>query len=376
MIRVTHVLWLDEGPHHPPFSGAENHLWTLLPALQRAGLDVEILTILLRTGPIIEDRLKALAEQGVTVTRVTPNQGRSWRYLRRRTPQFIGELVPMFVQRRDRIIHLHLDFAVSPICAWLAKCPHVVMSIHNDDSWLSARWVRLWLQGLDLVIKYYIAISDRVCTYYAEMAGVNPAKISRIYYGVETKPSSFAPRSLRQIYSIPEERFVVGFVGRLTYQKNLPLLIRAFEYLPDVHGVIVGDGELRATLYDCAAHIPNIQFLGYHPNGAEIISCFDVFCLPSRFEGLGLVLVEAMLQHIPVIGSRAGAIPEILGGGQYGLLFDHDNVTELIQAIRFSQYHQQAVREMKDRAYHYACSTFSMQAMIEKTLAVYDKVLM
>ena len=53
---------------------------------------------------------------------------------------------------------------------------------------------------------------------------------------------------------------------------------------------------------------------------------FDVLCLPSKWEGLGLVLVEAMLQAVPVIGSRQGAIPEVLAGGEAGDLFDFEDV--------------------------------------------------
>ena len=60
---------------------------------------------------------------------------------------------------------------------------------------------------------------------------------------------------------------------------------------------------------------------------------FDVLCLPSRWEGLGLVLVEAMLRGVPVVGSRAGAIPEALGHGAYGVLFEPGDEDGLVAAI-------------------------------------------
>ncbi|MBV5323520.1 glycosyltransferase family 4 protein, partial [bacterium] len=150
------------------------------------------------------------------------------------------------------------------------------------------------------------------------------------------------------------------------------LLIEAARRLPEAHCVIVGDGELRDELHQQAKGLPNVQFLGYQPNGYELIPGFDLFCLPSRFEGLGLVLIEAMLQGTPITGSRAGAIPEILGNGEYGLLFDSNDLDGLVSSIQYAMNNRSLIRTTAVHARQYAQDTFSVKKMIDQTIQVYE----
>src|SRR5690606_26500379 len=180
---------------------------------------------------------------------------------------------------------------------------------------------KLKLRLTDSFNGHYIAISDLIRNYLIGTVGLPPGKITTVHYGA----SAGALRSraeLRQALGIPAEAFVVGYVGRLEPQKNLPALLEALANPDSPHGVLIGTGGLDAELKALAAGRTNIQFLGYHPNAADLIPAFDVFCLPSHWEGLGLVLIESMLRRVPIIGSTAGAIPEILGGGAYGILFN------------------------------------------------------
>jgi glycosyltransferase involved in cell wall biosynthesis len=376
MIKVSHVMFMSEMPGIYPFSGLENHLMILLPALRRQGADVEFIVMTWNIGPELATRLADLEAQGVTVTTLPCNPGREWRWFGVRRLEQAAHLRSLLSQRRERIIHFHVDFGLTGIATWAAHCPRVVISIHNDDPWMmSARW-RAWLRWMDRRVSHYIAISERVRRHYLSATGVSPEKVSRIYYGLELDPVAAAPQEIRRMYQIPVDRFVVGFVGRLAAQKNLSLLIAALEQLPDVQGVIVGDGELRQELKALVQSkgLQNIQFLGRQPNAAEIMPAFDVLCLPSHFEGLGLVLVEAMLRRVGVMGSRAGAIPEILGEGRYGLLFESGDVAGLINAIQFARRERARMGEMVERTYEYAQRTFSIETMARQTLEVYARV--
>src|SRR5690606_39005970 len=106
--------------------------------------------------------------------------------------------------------------------------------------------------------------------------------------------------------------------------------------LPELSFVLVGDGPLRADVerFVADAELRNVTLAGAVENASALIPLFDVLCLPSRWEGLGLVLVEAMLQRVSVVGSRGGAIPDVLGQGRYGLLFDTDDADDLARALR------------------------------------------
>jgi len=374
MRGVTHILWLDEGEGRPPFGGAENHLLVLLPALVGLGLDVELLVLMLRGGPLIRERLDELEGRGVRVTTLQLNRRRQLRWLGLRRPEHILQLARELRCRRDRVVHLHLDFQVAPISAWLVGCRRVVMTVHNDEAWFRKPWARLWLRLLDRAIRHYIAITDRVLCHYIACSGAAPEKMTRIYYGIEDHPGRALATTIRRRLGIPEEAFVVGFVGRLTYQKNPDLLLRALRRLPGVHGVIVGEGEMGDSLRRMAAEMDNVQMLGYQTAARELIPCFDLFCLPSRFEGLGLVLVEAMLSRVPIIASRAGAIPEVLCEGEYGILFTPEDEEALVEAISRGQRDYKGLGEMTERARAYALRTFRIDVMAESTKGVYEAV--
>jgi len=81
-------------------------------------------------------------------------------------------------------------------------------------------------------------------------------------------------------------------------------------------------------------NVTNVQLLGPVSNGRNIMNSFSLLCLPSKWEGLGLVLLEAMVQGVPVIGANNGAIPEVLDFGRVGLLFtDPPSCAAAINAV-------------------------------------------
>ncbi len=207
------------------------------------------------------------------------------------------------------------------------------------------------------------------------MVGIDPQKIDRVYYGLKMDGVRTAKKAVRIKYDIPADRYVIGFVGRLVFQKNIELLVEAAGFFPEEHFVIVGEGPLHDKLHRMAKDLPNVQFLGYQPNGRELIFCFDLFCLPSRFEGLGLVLVEAMQQGTPILASRAGAIPEILGYGKYGFLFESEDLNDLVFQLRLVLDNPQLVSDMVERAETYAGATFDVLQMAVQTSEVYARAI-
>ncbi|CAG1012653.1 GDP-mannose-dependent alpha-(1-6)-phosphatidylinositol monomannoside mannosyltransferase [Anaerolineales bacterium] len=366
--KITHVVRLFE------LYGIGNHLLSLLPSLAKNELDVELIALVRQQpSPVVLEGLKKMEASGVRVT-ILPLREK----LPSGRPGFTSiertiDLVRLFRERKDRIIHIHLEYFGMPIALWLAGCKKVVMSIHSDDKWFMSYKVRTWLHIIDRIIGRYISVSDRVREYYAIAANIDPRKIERIYHGInyiQGKNREF----VRKKYNMPADKFVFGIVGRLTHEKNIELLIEAARKLPNTHCVIAGDGELRDMLRRQANGLSNVQFLGFQPDGYELMPGFDLFCLPSRFEGLGLVLIEAMLQGVPIAGSRAGAIPEILGDGKYGLLFDSNDLDGLTSSIEYAMNNRSAILDTAIRAQQYAQATFSVQKMTDQTIRVYKTV--
>jgi len=117
---------------------------------------------------------------------------------------------------------------------------------------------------------------------------------------------------------------IVGFVGRLTEIKNIPVLLRAASiYLtaddpakPKLKFAIVGDGHLRESLESEAKSLgleKIVSFLGHRPDISALISGMDIVALASRNEGTPLSLIEAMAIGIPVVATAVGGVVDLLG---------------------------------------------------------------
>ena len=139
------------------------------------------------------------------------------------------------------------------------------------------------------------------------------------------------------------ERFVLLFVGRLSPEKNLALLIRAFasftRRFPFAELWLAGAGPQRQALEELAARVgvtERVSFLGHMPN-ADLANCYraaDAFVLPSLFETQGMVCVEAMQFGKPlVVSDGIVSCRELVDEGGNGFLFDHTSEDDLVRKL-------------------------------------------
>jgi glycosyltransferase involved in cell wall biosynthesis len=145
--------------------------------------------------------------------------------------------------------------------------------------------------------------------------------------------SPAARLSARASLGLPADAVVVGAVGRLTYQKAPEDFVTAVAGLnrPGVIGAWVGGGELsgqvarqaaasaRSTASACGAG-SQVVLTGERSDILDILPAFDVFALPSRYEGLPTAVVEAMICGIPVVATAVNAVPDLVLAGETGLL--------------------------------------------------------
>ncbi|HZC41385.1 MAG TPA: glycosyltransferase [Streptosporangiaceae bacterium] len=143
----------------------------------------------------------------------------------------------------------------------------------------------------------------------------------------------------RRALGLPPDATVVGTVGRLTYQKAPEDFLAALARLgrPDVTGVWVGDGELAARISRLAAARPSprVVLAGERADVAALLPAFDVFALPSRYEGLPTVVVEAMLCGVPVVATAVNAVGDVVVPGVTGLLVPPQRPDQLAGAIGY-----------------------------------------
>ncbi len=188
-----------------------------------------------------------------------------------------------------------------------------------------------------------IAVSQGVRDDLVGNFGLPPEKIAVVYDPVDL-------RRVRDLGAEPaghpwfaSVRPVIASAGRMTSQKDFPTLLRAFAILRRTYParlVLIGDGPEKNRLRGLAWELgvaEDTAFVGYRPNPYKYMARASVFVLPSKFEGFGLVLVEAMALGVPVVSTCCPSGPEeILRRGADGLLVpvgDHERLASAITRL-------------------------------------------
>jgi glycosyltransferase involved in cell wall biosynthesis len=179
----------------------------------------------------------------------------------------------------------------------------------------------------------------------------------------------------RRALGLPADATVVGAVGRLTYQKAPEDFLAALRQLdrPGVIGVWVGGGELAARIGRLASRQPaaRVVLAGERADVLEILPAFDVFALPSRYEGLPTAVVEAMVLGVPVVATAVNAVADVVIPGETGLLVPPRCPGLLADAVRFLLDQPDVAARMAATARARLGERFGEQALREALTAAY-----
>lgn len=129
---------------------------------------------------------------------------------------------------------------------------------------------------------------------------------------------------------------VVGCVGRLDPVKGQDVLIDALTRLPGVRARLIGSGAQEAALRARASRLgvaDRVELTGWSDRVSDLLGDLDIYCQPSRYETLGLALIEAMGAGLPCVASTTGGVPELLDGGRCGRLVPTGDPAALATAI-------------------------------------------
>lgn len=219
------------------------------------------------------------------------------------------------------IVHAHLDGMNGYVLA-LARSAGVPVRIahcHNTD-YLTRHPLRRMLHAATsrltpLVATHLCACSEAAARFFYGERLVRAGRTRVIEDAIELdrcRFDSLTRSAIRSELNIADDTFVVGHVGRFDYQKNHAFLLQVFQALKAVRPgailLLAGDGALRDDIEAQVRRLglqDSVRLLGYRPDVAKIYSAFDVFVLPSRFEGLAFALVEAQAAGLPCVVSSA-----------------------------------------------------------------------
>jgi glycosyltransferase involved in cell wall biosynthesis len=311
--KVFHVITTIER------GGAENAVATLAKAQARNGHEVKVIPLkgklelkesLTRSG--VEVPLFALGKSVASQIRVL-----------RRTVD------------KEAIIHAHLPRA-EMLCRIAFGKGQSILTRHNSEQFFPSapKYLSRILSNWVTKESKLIVISEAVLQFLETNFEIHKSCIPKvIYYGYE---KASGPESNQKNRVRNGGKIRIGTVSRLATQKNLPLLIeltsRLREVGYDIETTIVGGGPLESKLKRLTQEKSledTVKFLGRKSEVLDYLKSLDVFILTSKYEGFGLVLLEAMDAGTPVVAPNNSAIPEVLGYEHPGL-FDSNSITSLL----------------------------------------------
>lgn len=350
-------------------SGSERHLLTLLPALREQRVDACFIGLDDPDGEN-ESFYAELRAEGVPYTRIRASRDLD-PFLARRVAGGLRRLRPSVVH--THLAHADLYGALGAAAAGAA----LVSTKHNDDPFRAGAF-RFVERTLTRRAQRVIAITDALARFNVERVGLPGEKMRVVHYGLDHAPADDGLPSPE----LPAEARVVVAVGRLVEQKGHDVAVRALGRLRARHPgavlVVLGEGPLRGQLEQLAADLgisSSVILPGNVPGVGAWLARAEAFVHPARWEGFGLVLLEAMLAGLPVVATRVSSIPEVVSDEETGLVVPPDDDAALSDALDALLSDPARCTRMGARGLERAREEFSVRRMVDGTLAVYEEAL-
>ncbi|MFC1524389.1 glycosyltransferase [Thermodesulfobacteriota bacterium] len=259
----------------------------------------------------------------------------------------VGKIIKIIREHNIRIMNSH--HLGTLFYAFWASCITRIPIIHTEHSkWESESLPYYWKLVYKIFLKkaaQVIAVSKAAYKHIGQVFHVSHDKLQYIPNGIDINifKKRHADAATLLSYGIQEGDYVIGSVGNLRSEKNQELIIRAIARIREFGEsekkykyLCVGGGVCEHQLKQLADELEvasQIHFLGTRADVPYLYRLFDVYCLPSRYEGMPLTILEAMASHVPVIGTNVLGIKELINHLENGILVEDNDPDELAKAI-------------------------------------------
>lgn len=210
--------------------------------------------------------------------------------------------------------------------------------------------------------------------------GVPSDDVCVVLNGISTDNFTGNQGNFRDEHGFSKSDVLVGSVCRLIRRKGIDVLIRSIADCPETKLIIAGYGKpdyersLRALAEELGVS-DRTFFIGSLDNPASMIAALDIYALPSREEGLGITILEAMASGVPVVASAVGGVPEVIKNEETGLLVPPGHSDSLAEAIKKLTADRQLAGEVSSRARELVLERFKVSDMADGIESVYSRVI-
>ena len=302
----------------------------------------------------------------------------------------LGALVRLMRDIRPHVVHTHTAKAgfLGRLAARLAGIPVVVHTFHGHvfHGYFGPlkTGVFIWLERLaarlsDAILTISDGLRDDLIGYRI----APPERIRVVPLGLKLQPLTRIGElrgRFRRECGYSTDAPLVGIIGRLVPIKNHELFLQAarqvHEALPEARFVVVGGGERQPELESLAASLSLsdvVSFTGWRRDLPAIYADLDTLVISSRNEGTPVSIIEAMAAGVPVVATAVGGVPDLLRGGDLGMLVPSDDPAALADAIGAALAARQSAH--LDEARAWALKRYDAERLIVDMRALYIDLL-
>ncbi|HEX3550197.1 MAG TPA: glycosyltransferase [Candidatus Elarobacter sp.] len=366
-MRVVHVCG-DLGLY-----GAENVVALLMQHTREHDVELIAMTVNRSDHPEARERV------GVPVVAIDRNG--------RKDVGFIFRMVRAMRRLRPDVVHTHGHHGRywGRLAAVLAGVPMVVHTEHNPD--LTPPRPRAVFDALNRLLNprtaAFVDFTARRREELAAAEGIPLARIAVIPNGIPPVETTDERRARgREALGVSDDEIAIAVVARLFPQKRHDIAIGALAALPaEIRArarlILIGDGPLRDDLAARARALGvdgAVRFLGFRTDARELLAGADVALLSSEREAMPLAIIEAMLEHVPIVSTPWAGATAMLGDGRYGMVAADLSPQALSDALRATITDPAAAAVRADAAFAYARVEFDVETQAGRYARLYRDV--
>jgi glycosyltransferase involved in cell wall biosynthesis len=293
-------------------------------------------------------------------------------------------LLRLIKKEKPTAIHSHTDLPDLVLASTIRlmkifrmNMPKIIRTIHNTELWPTHPRIAQYVES---------AFHDDV------IIGVSKAAL-QAYFNIRKKTKLSVSPQNKVIYNgcnlpVPSDieialipsKINIAFCGRFEYQKGVDVLIERIKTINKLYAEIfnfyfIGDGQLVNGVLELTQKFDNVIRHSAIASISNKLHHFDFILMPSRFEGLPLVSIEASFSKVPVIASKAPGLEETLPK-KWALWFDLNNEKELLSVFEKIAHNKLDLKRLKEESFVFVNHHFTMNSMIQEYNKVYNQCLL
>ena len=301
---------------------------------------------------------------------------RKWRF-----PAAVGQLVQAWREQPPDVVQsmlFHANVVTGLAVRRLGRCDSWCAGIRVADP---SRTRQMLERSIVKQASHVVCVSQRVADYAGRRMAISVEQLAVIPNGIDVDAGPQQAAALLESLGVPPLRRSIICVSRLDPQKGVDQLLQSaadwLGALPMHDLLIVGDGSQAVRLRRMAAHLDiaaRVHFCGWQPNVLEILRASDLLVLPSRWEGMPNVLLEAMACERPVVCTQAEGVMEVLGPLSVEQSVPVGDIQGFTQKVLNILKQPSLAAELGKNNRQRVATHFSLKGMVQRYEALFERV--